>query len=127
MPYTYDTQNIFAKILRGEIPNSTVMETEHTLAFNDITPQAPHHVLVIPKGAYVCYDHFALEASEAEIVDFTRTIGKLCAQLGVQPGEGGNGFRLITNAGEDAIQEVPHMHIHLVAGRGLGRILQPEG
>ena len=86
MPYTYDTQNIFAKILRGEIPNSTVMETEHTLAFNDITPQAPHHVLVIPKGAYVCYDHFALEASEAEIVDFTRTIGKLCAQLGVQPG-----------------------------------------
>ena len=127
MPYTYDTQNIFAKILRGEIPNSTVMETEHTLAFNDITPQAPHHVLVIPKGAYVCYDHFALEASEAEIVDFTRTIGKLCAELGVQPGEGGNGFRLITNAGEDAIQEVPHMHIHLVAGRGLGRILQPEG
>lgn len=127
MPYTYDTQNIFAKILRGEIPNSTVMETEHTLAFNDTTPQAPHHVLVIPKGAYVCYDHFALEASEAEIVDFTRTIGKLCAQLGVQPGEGGNGFRLITNAGEDAIQEVPHMHIHLVAGRGLGRILQPAG
>lgn len=127
MPYTYDTQNIFAKILRGEIPNSTVMETEHTLAFNDITPQAPHHVLVIPKGAYVCYDHFALEASEAEIVDFTRTIGKLCAELGVQPGEGGAGFRLITNAGEDAIQEVPHMHIHLVAGRGLGRILQPAG
>ena len=84
-------------------------------------------MLVIPKGAYVCYDHFALEASEAEIVDFTRTIGKLCAELGVQPGEGGNGFRLITNAGEDAIQEVPHMHIHLVAGRGLGRILQPEG
>ena len=127
MPYSYDTQNIFDKILRGEIPNSTVMETEHTLAFNDITPQAPNHVLVIPKGAYVCYDHFALEASEAEIVDFTRTIGKLCAELGVQPGEGGNGFRLITNAGEDAIQEVPHMHIHLVAGRGLGRILQPAG
>ena len=127
MPYSYDTQNIFAKILRGEIPNSTVMETEHTLAFNDITPQAPNHVLVIPKGAYVCYDHFALEASEAEIVDFTRTVGKLCAELGVQPGEGGNGFRLITNAGEDAIQEVPHMHIHLVAGRGLGRILQPAG
>jgi histidine triad (HIT) family protein len=127
MAYTYDTQNIFAKILRGEIPNSTVMETEHTLAFNDITPQAPHHVLVIPKGAYVCYDHFALEASEAEIVDFTRTIGRICADLGVQPGEGGNGFRLITNAGTDAIQEVPHMHIHLVAGRGLGRILQLAG
>jgi len=127
MPYAYDSQNIFAKILRGEIPNATVMETEHTLAFNDITPQAPHHVLVIPKGPYVCYDHFALEASDAEIVDFTRTVGKICAELGVQPGEGGNGFRLITNAGEDAIQEVPHMHIHLVAGRGLGRILQPAG
>jgi histidine triad (HIT) family protein len=127
MPYAYDSQNIFAKILRGEIPNATVMETGHTLAFNDITPQAPHHVLVIPKGPYVCYDHFALEASDAEIVDFTRTVGKICAELGVQPGEGGNGFRLITNAGEDAIQEVPHMHIHLVAGRGLGRILQPAG
>ena len=125
MPYSYDTENIFAKILRGEIPNKTVLETEHSLAFEDIQPQAPHHVLVIPKGPYVCYDHFALEASEAEIVDFTRAIGKVCAQLGVQPGEGGNGFRLISNAGEDAIQEVPHLHVHLFGGRRLGRVLPP--
>lgn len=124
MAYSYDPQNIFAKILRGEIPNDTVMETEHCLAFNDIAPQAPNHVLVIPKGAYVCYDHFALEASEAEIVDFTRTIGEICKMLGVQPGEGGAGFRLISNAGEDGVQEVPHLHVHILGGRNLGRMLQ---
>jgi histidine triad (HIT) family protein len=125
MPYAYDTENIFAKILRGEIPNKTVLETEHSLAFHDLYPQAPVHVLVIPKGPYVCYDHFALEASEAEIVDYTRAIGAVCRQMGVQPGEGGGGFRMISNAGEDAIQEVPHLHFHVVGGRGLGRILQP--
>ncbi|WP_372602818.1 HIT domain-containing protein [Actibacterium sp.] len=125
MAYAYDPQNIFAKILRGEIPNSTVLETEHCLAFRDIAPQAPEHVLVIPRGAYVNYDHFAQEASEAEIVDFTRTIGKICAMLGIQPGEGGNGYRLLANSGEDAIQEVPHLHVHIVAGRNLGRMLTP--
>ncbi|MCF6444182.1 HIT domain-containing protein [Nereida sp. MMG025] len=125
MAYAYDDQNIFAKILRGEIPNNTVMETDHALAFADLYPQAPHHVLVIPKGPYVCFDHFALEASDAEIADFTRTIGKVCAQLGVQPGEGGNGYRLLSNAGEDGVQEVPHLHVHIVAGRRLGRMLQP--
>lgn len=72
MPYAYDDGNVFAKILRGEIPNKTLIETEHSLAFEDIQPQAPHHVLVIPKGSYVTADHFALEASEAEIVDFTQ-------------------------------------------------------
>ncbi|WP_138468177.1 HIT domain-containing protein [Poseidonocella sp. HB161398] len=125
MSYPYDDQNIFAKILRGEIPSTPLMETEHTLAFSDIAPQAPHHVLVIPKGSYATYDHFALEASEAEIVDFTRVVGRIAAELGVQPGQGGTGFRLISNAGPDAIQEVPHMHVHLIAGRPLGRIL-PE-
>lgn len=125
MPYDYDPENIFAKILRGEIPNTTVMETEHTLAFRDLYPQAPEHVLVIPKGAYVCFDHFALEASEAEIVDYTRTIGAICKEMGVQPGEGGAGYRLLSNAGMDAIQEVPHLHVHIVAGRNLGRMLQP--
>ena len=124
MAYTYDPENIFAKILRGEIPNDTVMETEHTLAFNDITPQAPVHVLVIPKGAYVCHDHFALEASDAEIADFTRTIGKICAMLGVEPGNGGGGYRLIANSGEAAVQEVPHLHVHVLAGRPLGRMLE---
>lgn len=125
MPHAYDPENIFARILRGEIPNKTVLETEHSLAFHDLYPQAPVHVLVIPKGPYVSYDHFAMEASEAEIVDFTRAVGEVCRMMGVQPGEGGGGFRLISNAGEDAIQEVPHLHFHVVGGRGLGRILQP--
>lgn len=124
MPYSYDDQNIFARILRGEIPNKTVLETEHTLAFEDINPQAPVHVLVIPKGAYVTYDHFAAEASEAEIVDYIRTIGKVCEMLGVQPGEGGGGYRTISNAGESGVQEVPHLHVHILGGRPLGRMLQ---
>ncbi|MBL9060706.1 MAG: HIT domain-containing protein [Mangrovicoccus sp.] len=125
MAYAYDDQNIFARILRGEIPNNTVLETEHSLAFRDIRPQTPEHVLVIPKGAYVTYDHFALEASEAEIVDFTRAVGAVAQMIGAQPGEGGDGFRLISNAGDHAIQEVPHMHVHVLAGRPLGRILEP--
>jgi histidine triad (HIT) family protein len=125
MAYAYDDQNIFAKILRGEIPNKTVLETEHTLAFEDIRPQAPVHVLVIPKGAYVAYDHFAAEASDAEIVDFNRVVARLCADLGVSPGSGDGGFRLITNAGMDGVQEVPHMHVHILGGRGLGRMLTP--
>ena len=124
MPYTYDDQNIFAKILRGEIPNSTVLETEHTLAFNDIQPQAPVHVLVIPKGAYVCHDHFALEATDAEIVDFTRALGQICQMKGIQPGDGGAGYRTIANAGPDGVQEVPHFHMHILGGRPLGRMLQ---
>jgi len=123
MPYAYDDQNVFARILRGEIPNDTVIETEHTLAFNDIAPQAPVHVLVIPKGAYVCHDHFALEASEAEIVDFTRTVGEICRMKGIRPGEGGEGYRLIANSGEHGVQEVQHMHLHILGGRNLGRML----
>ena len=123
MPNSYDPQNIFAKILRGEIPNDTVLETEHALAFRDIAPQAPDHVLVIPKGAYVNYDHFALEASEAEIVGFTRAVGEVCKMLGVQPGEGGSGYRVISNAGDDGRQEVPHLHFHIAAGRDLGVLL----
>ncbi|MEP2782238.1 MAG: HIT domain-containing protein [Pseudoruegeria sp.] len=126
MPYAYDEQNIFAKILRGEIPNSTVAETEYSLAFRDIAPQAPEHILVVPKGAYVCYDHFALEASDAEILDFTRLVGKICADLGVQPGEGGAGYRLIANAGNDGVQEVPHLHVHILAGHVLGPMLAPR-
>lgn len=123
MPYEYDDQNVFAKILRGEIPNKTVMETEHTLAFEDISAQAPHHILVIPKGAYVTYDHFAQSASAEEIVDFTRTIGAICAELEIEPGNGGMGYRLIANSGEVAIQEVQHLHVHILSGRPLGRML----
>ncbi len=124
MPYDYDDQNVFAKILRGEIPNRTVLETEHTLAFEDIRPQAPVHVLVIPKGAYVTYDHFGAEASDAEIVDFTRVVARLCSELGVAPGDGHDGHRLITNSGRDGVQEVPHMHVHILGGRPLGRMLE---
>ncbi len=123
MPYAYDDQNVFAKILRGEIPNDTVIETDHTLVFRDIRPQAPVHMLVIPKGKYVTYDDFAANASSEEIVDFHRTLAKVCAEAGVSPGAGGGGFRAISNAGADAIQEVPHFHIHVLGGRPLGAIL----
>jgi histidine triad (HIT) family protein len=84
-------------------------------------------VLVIPKGRYVTADHFALEASEAEIVDFTRAVGEVCRRLGIRPGEGGGGFRVISNAGRDGVQEVPHYHVHILAGRNLGRMLGPAG
>ena len=123
MAYEYDDNNVFAKILRGEIPNKTVLETEHCLAFHDIRPQAPVHVLAIPKGPYVNFDHFGAEASDAEIVDFTRTVARLCADLGVAPGTGGTGYRLISNCGTAGVQEVPHLHVHLLGGRGLGRML----
>lgn len=122
--YSYDDQNIFAKILRGEIPNNTVIETDHTLAFADISPQAPVHILVIPKGPYVTYDHFAANASDVEILDFTRAIGKLCHQSGVAPSDG---YRLIANAMEAGVQEVPHMHVHILGGRVLGRMLEKPG
>ena len=123
MPYTYDDQNVFAKILRGEIPCKRVLETAHSLAFHDIAPKAPHHVLVIPKGAYVCYDDFAQNASDAEIADFTRAIGQVCADLGVQPGDGGQGYRLIANSGNHGMQEVPHLHVHILAGRMIGAMV----
>jgi histidine triad (HIT) family protein len=123
MAYAYDDQNIFAKIIRGEIPNDTVLETEHSLAFRDIRPQAPVHVLVIPKGPYVSFDHFAQEASEAEILDYVRAVGEVCRMEGVEE----QGFRLIANAGRDGVQEVPHLHVHILAGRPLGRMLQPAG
>lgn len=122
MAHAYDSQNIFARILRGEIPNRTVLETAHTLAFHDIQPQAPVHVLVIPKGAYVCFDDFAARASAEEILDFHRTAARVCGMLGVIPGDGG-GYRTISNAGEAGVQEVPHYHMHILGGRPLGRML----
>jgi histidine triad (HIT) family protein len=120
MAYVYDTQNIFARILRGEIPNKTVAESTHTLAFHDIRPQAPLHVLVIPKGAYVNFDHFAAEASAEELVDFHRTAAAVCASLGIAPGAG---YRGITNAGADGMQEVPHYHLHILAGKVMGPLI----
>lgn len=123
MPYIYDDQNIFARILRGEIPNKTVLETGHSLAFHDIQPQAPTHILVIPRGPYVCFDHFAQEASETEIVDYVRTIGEICRREGLEE----DGFRLIANAGRNGVQDVPHLHVHILAGRSLGRMLPSAG
>jgi len=119
--YTYDPTNIFARILRGEIPNKTVMDSPHTLVFHDINPAAPIHVLVIPKGPYVNFDHFAAEASADEIVDFHRTAAAVCAKLGIAPGDG---YRGITNAGVNGLQEVPHYHLHILAGRVLGRLVE---
>lgn len=118
----YDDQNIFAKILRGEIPNTTVLETEHSLAFRDLYPQAPIHVLVIPKGAYVSYDHFAADATDAEIIDYTRAVGEVCRREGVDL-PAGEGFRLISNAGAHGVQEVPHLHVHILGGRNIGRMV----
>jgi histidine triad (HIT) family protein len=123
MPYAYDDQNIFARILRGEIPNRTVMETAHTLAFHDIRPQADRHVLVIPKGRYVTFDDFAANASAEELLDFHRTAAAVCALLGVSPEAGGSGYRAIANAGPDSNQEVPHYHLHILAGRNMGPLL----
>jgi len=123
MPYQYDDTNIFARILRGEIPNRTVLETDHTLAFHDIRPHAPAHVLIIPKGRYVTFDHFAAEGSAQELVDFHRTAAQVCALLGVTPGAGGAGYRTISNSGPDSNQEVPHYHLHILGGRNLGPLL----
>lgn len=117
--YSYDPQNIFARILRGEIPNKTVLESAHTLVFHDIHPQAPIHVLVIPKGAYVTFDHFAGEASAEELLDFHRTAAAVCTLLGIAPGDG---YRAITNAGENGMQEVPHYHLHILGGKVMGRM-----
>ena len=115
----YDDTNIFARILRGEIPSRTVLETAHTLAFHDVRPQAPVHVLVIPKGAYATFDHFAGHASEAEIADFHRTAAEVCAMTGLTEG----GYRTISNAGVAGAQEVAHYHLHILGGRALGPML----
>jgi histidine triad (HIT) family protein len=123
MSYAYDDQNVFAKILRGEIPCRKVLETDHCLAFEDIRPQAPVHVLVIPKGPYVNFDHFGAAATAAEITDFTRTIARVCAETCVAPDLGGSGYRLISNCAEAGVQEVPHLHVHILGGRVLGRML----
>lgn len=115
----YDDQNIFAKILRGEIPCGKVYEDDWALAFNDIAPQAPLHVLVIPKGPYVSWDDFSARASEAEIAGFVRAVGQVARAAGlVEPG-----YRLLANVGQHGHQEVPHLHVHLFAGRPLGPML----
>lgn len=123
----YDSNNIFARILRGEIPCKKVYEDEHVLAFHDINPQAPIHVLVIPKGAYMSFDDFSQMASAEEITAFTRAVGKIARDLGVAPtDDGGAGYRTLANTGHNGGQEVPHFHVHLFAGRRLGRMIAPD-
>ena len=115
----YDDSNIFAKILRGEIPCRKVYENEWCLAFHDINPQAPHHVLAIPKSPYVSFADFSATAPEAEIAGFIRAIGHVANMLGFEE----SGYRLLANMGPDSHQEVPHFHVHLFAGRPLGPML----
>ena len=115
----YDPDNIFARILRNEIPARTVYEDDYALAFHDINPQAPTHILVIPKGAYVSWDDFSARANDAEIAGFVRAVGQVARDAGlVAPG-----YRLLANIGADAHQEVPHLHVHLFAGKPLGPML----
>ena len=116
---SYDKQNIFAKILRGEIPSTPIYEDEYVLAFPDIAPQASVHILVIPKGAYVSIDDFGAKASSEEITAFYRAVSKIAAGHGLSE----NGYRVIANTGEHGGQEVPHFHAHIIGGEKLGSML----
>jgi diadenosine tetraphosphate (Ap4A) HIT family hydrolase len=116
---SYDENNIFARVLRGEIPCKRVHETPHALAFHDINPQAPIHVLVIPKGPYRSWADFSATASEAEIAGFVRAVGEVAKLLGLEE----PGYRLLANAGVNAHQEVPHLHGHIFGGKALGPML----
>lgn len=118
----YDSSNIFARILRGEIPCKKVFENEYALAFHDINPQAPVHILVIPKGAYVSFDDFSTHASPAEIVGFVKAVGEVARVQGVAT----SGYRILANHGADSHQEVPHFHVHIFGGRRLGRMLTKD-
>lgn len=118
----YDRNNVFAKVLRGEIPCKKVHEDQHALAFHDINPQAKSHVLVVPKGAYVSLDDFAEHAEPAEIVGLVRAVGLVARKLGLKE----SGYRVLANHGADAHQEVAHFHLHIFGGQRLGRMIQPE-
>ncbi len=115
----YDDANIFARILRGEIPATKIYEDDWAVAFHDINPQAPVHVLVIPKGKYVSFADFTASAPADQIVGFMRAVGKVAKDLGLE----GSGYRLLFNMGEHSGQEVPHLHVHVFGGRPLGRML----
>ena len=115
----YDDDNIFARILRGEIPAKTVYEDEHALAFHDIAPAAPVHILVIPKGPYVSWDDFSERATDSEIAGFVRAVGRIARDKGLVA----DGYRLLANVGMHSGQEVPHLHVHIFAGGPLGPML----
>ena len=118
----YDDSNIFARILRGEIPSKTVYEDEWALAFHDINPQAPVHVLIIPKGRYCSFADFSAQASEAEIAGFMRAVGVVARKLGLEV----PGYRMLANMGEHGGQEVSHFHVHLFGGQPLGRMVSRQ-
>ncbi len=115
----YDDGNIFAKILRGEVPCKKVMENDFALAFHDINPLAPVHVLVIPKGPYVSWDDFSEKASDAEMAAMTRAVGEVARMVGADT----QGYRVLSNVGKRAGQEVPHLHVHVFGGQPLGPML----
>ena len=115
----YDQNNLFAQILRGEIPSKKVYEDEHALAFHDINPLAPTHILVIPKGPYVSWDDFAAKAPDMEIAGFIRAVGKIARNEGLVE----SGYRLLANVGLNSGQEVPHLHVHIFGGCPLGPML----
>jgi diadenosine tetraphosphate (Ap4A) HIT family hydrolase len=115
----YDDSNIFARILRGELPCRKVYEDEHVLAFDDINPLSPTHILVIPKGAYVSWDDFSQKAPDEEIAAFVRAVGSIAREAGLV----GEGYRVLANVGMNSNQEVPHLHVHIFAGRPLGPML----
>ena len=115
----YDSDNIFARILRGELPCRKAYEDEHALAFHDIRPLAPVHILVIPKGPYVSWDDFSERASDAEIAGFVRAVGKVAREQGLPA----PGYRLLANVGGDGGQEVPHLHVHIFGGRPIGPMI----
>jgi len=117
----YDSNNVFARILRGELPCKKAYEDEHVLAFHDIRPQTPVHILVIPKGAYVNLGEFAAKATDTEIAAVFRAVARAAEDAGVAE----TGYRFLANKGEDANQEVPHLHIHVFGGRNLGRMIKP--
>ena len=115
----YDDSNIFARILRGELPCDKVFEDEHVRAFNDINPLAPTHILVIPKGRYVSWDDFSETAADEEIAAFVRAVGEIAREAGLLAA----GYRLLANVGMNSGQEVPHLHAHIFGGRPLGPML----
>ena len=115
----YDDSNVFAKILRGELPCKTVYEDEHALAFHDINPLAPVHILVVPKGAYVSWDDFSERASDAEMAGFVRAVGHVAREAGMVA----QGYRLLANTGKRAGQEVAHLQVHIFGGEPLGPML----
>ena len=120
---TYDKNNVFAKILRGEIPCKKIYEDEHVLAFHDVNPQKKIHALVIPKGDYINLDDFTSKASEKEIAALVKGIGTVAKKLGVSEVVNGGGYRSIVNVGQNGGQEVPHLHFHIFGGERIGKIV----